>query len=242
VLTSEDILVAFTSSGKAAEIVAALPSIRQIGTRFVLVTCRRDSPLGRRSDVVVYLPIEREACPMNLIPTTSSTAMLAFGDALAITLLKVKGFTPEDFAVLHPGGELGKRLLTAEKVMRTGSDIPAVPPGASFIEILGEISAKRLGAACVVEPETNILKGIITDGDVRRSLKDKSANLDRLKARDILTPNPKVVTSQTKLFEALEIMERREQKISLLPVVSGSELKLLGVLSIHDLIQLGITL
>jgi arabinose-5-phosphate isomerase len=229
VVQSNDVVVALSHTGETAELLRLLETIRRIGARLVAMTGSPLSPLGRASDVVLDCGVSEEACPLNLAPTASTTAALAMGDALAMTLLVAKGFRQEDFEYLHPGGGLGKRLLRAEALMHAGSQMPAVPVDAPMGAVLAEISAKRLGMTCVITAEGR-LAGIITDGDIRRHLMDDRL-LDR-RAADVMTTGPVTIERSRLAVEALALMER--SKITSLVVVDADR-RVEGVLHLHDL-------
>jgi arabinose-5-phosphate isomerase len=198
------------------------------------------STLARNADVVMDAAVDKEACPFNLAPTTSTTVALSIGDALAMTLMQVKGLTPEGFAVNHPAGRLGKRLtLRVRDLMHSGVDNPTVSPQASWIEVLTTISKGGLGAVNVVDDLGHLL-GIITDGDLRRLLqKAQHKDLDSFNAIAIMTANPVVVSPELLAFHALELMENRPSQISILPVVDGQQ-HCIGLIRLHDIVRCGI--
>ncbi len=225
----DDTVVALSYSGETVELLNVLPIIKSFGIPVIAITNNGASSLARLSDVVLLLHVEREACPYGIVPTASTTAMLALGDALATVLMRLKGFTSEDFAKLHPGGMLGVRLSKVGDIMRTGSEIPVVSPATPLKDVIYEISSKKLGATLVLE--NGRLVGIITDGDLRRAFErgvDFSA-----KAKDIMTFNPKTIEESVFAEKAVEVMERH--KITVLPVV-GSDGELKGIIHLHDIL------
>ena len=229
VVQTEDVVVALSHSGETEELVRLLEAIRRIGARLISMTGDPQSTLGQASDVALSCHVAEEACPMNLAPTASSTAMLALGDALALALSRRKGFKEEQFANLHPGGRLGKKLMRVEALMKTGDDVPVVEPGTAMLDVIHEITRKRLGMTCVAED--GVLAGVVTDGDLRRHLTGGSSLLDR-HARDVMTRTPVTIARSMLAVEALRLME--ERKITSL-VVAGPTGKVDGVLHLHDL-------
>jgi len=224
-----DVVVALSHTGETAELLRLLETIRRIGAHLVAMTGSPGSTLGRAADVVLDCGVGEEACPLNLAPTASTTAALAMGDALAMTLLVAKGFRQEDFEYLHPGGGLGKRLMRVETLMHAGDQIPLVAPDATISAVLAEISSKRLGMTCVAGADRR-LAGIITDGDLRRHLTDGHL-LDR-RAAEVMTTGPVSIARSLLAVEALALMERG--KITSLVVVDPDH-RVEGVLHLHDL-------
>jgi arabinose-5-phosphate isomerase len=229
-LRSDDIVVALSYSGETEEILRLLEAIRRIGAKLVAMTGSPRSTLGQSADVTLDCGIAHEACPMNLVPTASTTAALALGDALAMTLAVRKGFREEDFAHLHPGGKIGKRLMRVESVMHAGDQVPLVEPATRMPDVIHEMSSKRLGMTCVAD-ERRRLVGIVTDGDLRRHL-SPTANLLSLTASDVMTRRPVTVDRALLAVEALKIMEDR--KITSLVVVDAGGV-IAGVVHLHDL-------
>ncbi len=229
VIQADDVVVALSQSGETEEIVRLLETVRRLGARLIALTGEVDSTLGQAADVVLDCGVSEEACPMNLVPTASTTAALAMGDALAITLLVEKGFQPEDFANLHPGGKLGKRLLRVERLMHAGQEMPSVVRRTPMPDVIREISEKRRGMTCVLE-EDGRLAGIITDGDLRRHLIEP--DLHRRVAEDVMTRNPVTIARHQFAVDALRVMEERQ--ITSLVVVDASQ-RVEGVLHLHDL-------
>jgi arabinose-5-phosphate isomerase len=230
VLQPEDTIVALSHSGETDELLRLLETIRRLGARLIVMTGEPQSTLGKAADVTLDCHVSKEACPLNLVPTASTTAALALGDALAMTLLVTKGFRQEDFANLHPGGKLGKRLMRAEQLMTVGDQTPAVRMGEEMREVIYEISRKKLGMSCVLD-EGGRLVGIITDGDLRRHMADTSDLLAR-RAEDVMTRNPITIARDTLAVEILNMLERR--KITSVVVVDDDH-KVLGVVHLHDL-------
>jgi arabinose-5-phosphate isomerase len=229
VVQADDVVVALSHSGETAEIVRLLEFIRRIGARLIVLTGNAGSTLGQAADVTLDCRVDQEACPMNLAPTASTTAALALGDALAMTLLVRKGFREEDFASLHPGGGLGKRLMRAVALMHGGASTPVVETTTPMRDVIYEMSRKGLGMTCVVSAD-GTLAGIITDGDLRRHM-DTPGILDR-SAADVMTRTPRTIPGSLLAVEALKIME--ERKISSLIVVDEAR-RVRGVLHLHDL-------
>ena len=230
-----DVLVALSHSGESEELVAILPAIRRIGVPILALTGGLDSPLGARADVVLDVSVEREACPHNLAPTASTTAMLAMGDALAIAVMQARKFSAADFARLHPAGALGRRtLLTARDVMRTGEMVAKVRGQTVMREVLFAITAAHAGAACVLDRRGR-LAGIVTDGDIRRYLLNCEQGMAH-QAKQAMTRNPKTTTPETLAAEAMRTMQ--DYQIGEMPVVTGG--RPVGMLNLKDLLRAGI--
>jgi arabinose-5-phosphate isomerase len=225
-----DVVVALSRNGETAELVRLLEAIRRIGARIISITGRPRSTLGQASDVTLSCAVAEEACPMNLAPTASTTAALALGDALAMALSKRKGFKPENFADLHPGGSLGKKLMRIESLMHSGAALPAVGPEARMPDVIHEMSDKRLGMTCVIDDARRLL-GVVTDGDLRRHM-IRHANILSLTAADVMTRKPITIAPSMLAVEALPLME--ERKITSLVVVD-EERAVAGVVHLHDL-------
>ncbi|HMU43868.1 MAG TPA: KpsF/GutQ family sugar-phosphate isomerase [Ignavibacteriaceae bacterium] len=233
----EDVVILISKSGMTDELAKLLPMLKRIGVKLITMTGDPESPLAKESDVVLNVHVNEEACPHHLAPTSSTTATLVMGDALSVVLLQLRNFTPEDFAFLHPGGSLGKRLsLQIKEIMFTGDKIPAVSVDASIKDVILEITSKRLGTTCVID-EQGILKGIITDGDLRRLL-ERTLEIKNLKASDILTKNPKVMRQEYLASFALQQMEN--YKITTLIIIDENH-KPIGIVHLHDLINLGLS-
>jgi arabinose-5-phosphate isomerase len=225
----DDVIVALSHSGETEEVLRLLETIRRLGARLIAISGSPASTLGQAADVLLDCHVAEEACPLNLVPTASTTAALALGDALAMTLLVEKGFREEDFANLHPGGKLGKKLMRVESLMHAGDQAPVVAAGTPMRDVIYEMSRKGLGMTCVVEGGR--LAGIITDGDLRRRMSDTPDVLS-LTARDLMTRRPVTIARSLLAVEALNIMEQR--KITSL-IVAGDEDRVEGVLHLHDL-------
>jgi arabinose-5-phosphate isomerase len=232
VIRSEDVVVALSYSGETDELLRLLETIRRLGAKLIAITGGPSSTLAQAADVALDCSVTEEACPMNLVPTASTTAALAVGDALAMTLLVEKGFREEDFANLHPGGKLGKRLLRVESLMHSGDKCPRVHVDTRMREVIREMSSKTFGMTCVVDGD-DALVGVITDGDLRRHLQNSSTLLE-LSAADVMTRNPVFVQPNTLAAEALNIMEQR--KITSLVVADGLDhRRVAGIVHLHDL-------
>lgn len=240
IVAAEDVVIALSNSGETDEVIAMLPFLKQRGVALVAIVGNLNSTLARRADVVLDASVDQEACPLNLAPTTSTTVALALGDALAMTLMQMSGLTPDDFAVNHPAGRLGKRLtLRVADLMHTGADNPTIKADAPWIEVVAGISRGGLGAVNVVD-ETGHLKGIITDGDLRRALQQiKHAELETLKSAEIMTGNPVVARPELLAYDALRLMEDRPSQISVLPVIDGERL-CIGLIRLHDIVRSGL--
>jgi arabinose-5-phosphate isomerase len=230
VIQADDVVIAMSYSGETEELRRVLETIKRLGARLIAITGEVRSTLGQAADVVLDCHVSVEACPMNLVPTASTTAALALGDALAMAVLVEKGFKPEDFASLHPGGMLGKRLMRAGQLMHGGDDCPIVGQDDPIHVVLDTITRKGLGMAAVVDGDRR-LTGIITDGDLRRKL---AAGVDfrDLVARDIMSSHPVTVSAATMAVEALALLERR--KITSVVVIDADR-RVEGVLHLHDL-------
>ena len=226
-----DVVLALSHSGESAEIVALLPHVRRRGARLVALTGRRGSTLGLEADAVVEAAIHEEACPLNLAPTASTAAQLAMGDALAMALSVEKGFRPEDFAALHPGGKLGKRFLKVADLMHSGGDLPLVPLGAPMKDVVYEMSKKRLGITGVLDGDGR-LAGVVSDGDLRRLLEREGERAWGTDAAGAMNRTPKTIASGAFATEALRLME--EKKITSLFIV-GEDGRPNGIVHLHDL-------
>ncbi len=238
-VTKEDVVLAISNSGATPEILDILPAIRRIGAQIIVLSGRRDSILGREADIFLDIAVEREACPLGLAPTASAIATLAMGDALAVALLTAQDFKPEDFALFHPGGSLGKKLLlTVEGVMRSGEEIPLVNPDKTVQEALFIITAKGMGVGVVVNPD-GTMKGLLTDGDVRRALEKGRDFLDKAVV-EIMTVSPATISKDRLAAYALKLMENHQPRpITVLPVVD-SENHILGLVHLTDLLRQGV--
>jgi arabinose-5-phosphate isomerase len=232
----QDVVIAISNSGETGEILTILPIIKRLGARLIAMTGNPKSSLARQADVHLNVGVEKEACPLNLAPTSSTTATLAMGDALAVALLKARDFTPEDFARSHPGGKLGRRLLLyVRDLMHSGERIPQVPESAGLREALLEMTSKGLGMTAIVDAGGR-LTGIFTDGDLRRAL-NKGIDVYQAKITDIMTRNPKTIGADTLAAEAVAFMQAKN--INGLYVVDADH-KVLGALNMHDLLRAGV--
>jgi arabinose-5-phosphate isomerase len=238
IVAKDDIVIAVGKSGESEELVALLPFIRRIGARIVSITAKVESTLARGSDLVLITPIEEEACPLNMAPTCSTTAALVLGDAIAMALMKLRNFQPDDFALFHPGGQLGKRLLlTVGDCMRRGEANPIIDLSQSIRIMLCEMTSKRAGAVSVVDDQSRLL-GIITDFDIRRAL-EEGQDLFAMTIAEVMNEKPTYVYVDEKAVNALEFMEKREKPISVLPVLDRQD-KVAGMIHLHDLISRGL--
>ncbi|MFJ7883623.1 KpsF/GutQ family sugar-phosphate isomerase [Pseudomonas sp. NPDC096917] len=235
-ITRDDIILALSNSGTTAEIVTLLPLIKRLGIKLISVTGNPNSTLAKAAEVNLNVHVDHEACPLNLAPTSSTTAALVMGDALAVALLNARGFTAEDFAFSHPGGALGRRLLLkVENVMHSGDELPKVVRGTSLKEALMEMTHKSLGMTVIVE-EDGRLAGIFTDGDLRRTL-DREIDIRNATIDSVMTPHGKTARAEMLAAQALKIME--DHKISALVVVDEED-RPVGALNMHDLLRAGV--
>ncbi|KVS48640.1 arabinose 5-phosphate isomerase KdsD [Burkholderia ubonensis] len=230
-VTADDVFIGISYSGESEELVAILPLVKRIGAKLIAITGRAESSLGQLADVNLNAAVAKEACPLNLAPTASTTAALALGDALAVAVLDARGFGSEDFARSHPGGALGRRLLTyVRDVMRTGDEIPSVGLDATLSDALFQITAKRLGMTAVVGADGKVA-GIFTDGDLRRVL-ERDGDFRRLPIVDVMTRQPHTIGPDHLAVEAVELMERHRINQMLVVDADGA---LIGALNMHDL-------
>jgi arabinose-5-phosphate isomerase len=235
-ITRDDVLLALSNSGETDEILTIVPAIKRLGVPMIAFTGNAASTLARAATVNVDIAVPAEACPLNLAPTASTTAALAAGDALAVALLKARGFTEEDFARSHPAGRLGRRLLLHVKdVMRTGAALPKVSPGVALAEGLMEMTRKGLGMTAIVDEQDRVL-GVFTDGDLRRAL-DRAADLHRTRMDELMTRQAKRIDADALAVEAVLLMETH--RITSLIVVGADEV-LVGALNVHDLLRAGV--
>jgi len=236
VVGKNDIFLALSNSGETEELNILAPVIRQVGCKIISFTGNTSSTLAKLSDIVIDVGVEREACPLGLAPTASTTAVLAMGDALAVVLINKKQFKTSDFKKIHPGGALGQRLsLKVADIMMTGIELPSVPSGSTMNEALKVMNQFELGVAIVVA-KGSILSGIITDGDIRRAVYRKKS-IRNLTVEDIMTKNPRTVTPATPVYDALYLMEKYE--ITVLPVTDHPSGKVCGILHLHDILGKG---
>jgi arabinose-5-phosphate isomerase len=232
-ITSGDVVLAISNSGESNELLNILPFIKRQGAKLIAMTGKPNSTLARDSDTHLNASVAQEACPLNLAPTASTTAALALGDALAVALLDARGFKAEDFARSHPGGSLGRRLLTRVRdVMRSGEATPSVAPNAPVTEAILEISRGGIGMTTVISPQREVL-GIFTDGDLRRAIVNK-LDLQSLTVADVMSAKPRQIGPDKLVAEAVEMMEK--YKINQIPVVDENQ-QLIGALNMHDLFQ-----
>ncbi|HRF63828.1 MAG TPA: KpsF/GutQ family sugar-phosphate isomerase [Candidatus Competibacter sp.] len=235
-ITAQDVVVALSNSGETDEILTLLPLIKRLGVPLIALTGNPDSTLSKTADVHIDVSIAQEACPLGLAPTSSTTATLAMGDALAVALLEARGFTAEDFARSHPGGRLGRRLLLlVDDVMHVGAQMPCSTPSDLLKDALLEMSRKGLGTTVVVDADERVL-GVFTDGDLRRTL-DRQIDVHSARVFEVMTRDCKIIAPGTLAAEALRMMQ--QYKINALPVVNSVG-KLAGVLNMHDLLRAGV--
>jgi arabinose-5-phosphate isomerase len=233
-IRGEDVIICISKSGETPEIKVLVPLIRNLGNKLIGMVASKTSFLGQKSDLVLLTPLEREADPNNLAPTTSTTLQLVMGDALAIALMTKRGFSRDDFAIYHPGGALGKQLYLKVSDLLEKHEKPIVYQDSILNNIIVEITSKRLGATAVLDHNQNLL-GIITDGDLRRML-ESNTNLSEMRAKDIMTKNPKTISIEALAVEALELM--RSMSITQLVVVDNFEY--VGLVHLHDLLKEGL--
>ena len=232
---SNDIFLALSNSGETDELNSLIPSIRKIGCTTIAFIGNKTSTLAKQSDIIIDVGVEKEACPMGLAPTASSTALLAMGDALAVALINKKHFKSSDFKKIHPGGILGQRLSSeVQDIMLTGTSIPQVPEGSTLEDAVIEINRLELGVTLVIRSDKT-LAGIITDGDLRRLIADKKSIVD-LMVEDVMTKNPRTVTPNSPAYDALNMMEKHQ--ITVLPITNNKG-KVQGILHLHDILGKG---
>lgn len=236
VMTSDDVVIALSNSGETDEILVILPYIKQRGSGLIVIVGNINSTLARNADAVLNASVDKEACPLNLAPTASTTVALAIGDAIAMALMDAKGLTAEDFAANHPAGQLGKRLtLTVDALMHPS---PNISPSATWLDVVKAISSHALGAVNVVDENTRLL-GIITDGDLRRTIERTQPNsLSTLSAENMMTPSPITASPEMLAYDALRLMEDRPSQISVLPVTNNEIC--VGILRLHDVVRSGL--
>lgn len=233
-IQQDDVVIIISKSGSSPEIKVLVPLIKNFGNTLIGIVGELDSFLAKQSDIVLNTTVEQEACPNNLAPTSSTTAQLVMGDALAVVLMELKGFGSDDFAKFHPGGTLGKKLYLRVSDLFKLNEKPKVLPSQSLKDVIVEISKKRLGATAVVDEQNNLL-GVITDGDLRRML-EKNGNIEKFSAKDIMTTNPKTISADELAIDALDKMRKNE--ITQLVVIDGK--KYSGIIHLHDLIREGL--
>jgi arabinose-5-phosphate isomerase len=242
IVSSEDAVIMLSNSGETDELLELLPYLKRRKVPLLAIVGNVKSTIAKRADAVVDASVDHEACPLNLAPTTSTTVALAIGDALAMTLMRARGLTENDFASNHPAGQLGKRLnLRVADLMHSGSANPTITMDASFMDIVATITQYGLGAVSVIEADGR-LAGIITDGDLRRSLQrigPRDLQWANLKCDDLMTTNPIVINPEALAFDALRLMEDRPSQINVLPVVDGDN-KCVGLIRLHDIVRSGL--
>lgn len=240
ILHASDVVVILSNSGETDEILVMLPYLKNRGVPLIAIVGNVHSTVARGADAVLDASVDEETCPFNLAPTASTTVALAIGDALALTVMQMKGLTQEDFALNHPAGRLGKRLtLKVADLMRKGDDNPVILPTASWVEVVSAITRGGLGAVNVVTDE-GVLAGIITDGDLRRAVQTTNpSEFGTLKAEGLMTRNPTTVAPDELAYTALQLMENRPSQISVLPVVEDGR-RSVGLLRLHDLVRIGL--
>ncbi len=235
ILQPDDIVLALGKSGESEELNSIIPVIRKIGAKIIAITSKKDSTLANSADIVLFAPVKKEACPLNLAPTNSTTAALVIGDALAVTLMEMRGFKEENFALFHPGGQLGKRLLlTVADVMRSGDENPVIEIDEPIPDLLSKITEKRAGAISVIDKDGKLL-GLVTDFDIRKVL-EKKVDLFTLTISDIMNKQPTCVYSADKAVTALETMRTRKKPITVLPVIEKEGDQVVGMIHLHDLL------
>lgn len=235
-ITAKDVVIALSNSGNTAEILTIVPIIKRLGVPLISMTGSPDSPLATEATINLNVSVEKEACPLGLAPTSSTTVALVMGDALAVALLEARGFTEEDFALSHPGGSLGRRLLLhVSDIMHTGKDTPRIAPGASITEALLEMSSKGMGMTAIIDNDDKVL-GIYTDGDLRRTL-DRNIDLQRTRIEQVMTRNCKTVDAHDLAAEVLKLMEDHKINGAL---VTDADNRLVGALNMHDLLRAGV--
>ncbi|MBV9957910.1 MAG: KpsF/GutQ family sugar-phosphate isomerase [Acidobacteria bacterium] len=240
IVTRDDVVIALSNSGETDEVIAMLPSLKGRETKIIAVVGNLNSTLAERADIVLDASVDKEACPLNLAPTTSTTVALAIGDALAMTLMEARGWTLEDFAQNHPAGRIGKRLtLKVSDLMHGGERNPTIRAEAKWLEVITAIGRGGLGAVNVVDSAGRLV-GIITDGDVRRVLeKRRGAELESLTCEGMMTRDPTIAEPELLAYDALRLMEDRPSQISVLPVVDAARL-CVGLIRLHDIVRSGL--
>jgi len=235
-ITAKDVVIALSNSGNTDEILTIVPIIKRLGVPLISMTGSPGSPLATEATINLNVSVENEACPLGLAPTSSTTVALVMGDALAVALLEARGFTEEDFALSHPGGSLGRRLLLhVSDIMHTGDDTPRITPDASVSEALLEMSSKGMGMTAIVDNDNKVL-GIYTDGDLRRTL-DKNIDLQLTRIEQVMTRDCKTVDSHDLAAEVLKLMEDHKINGAL---VTDADNRLIGALNMHDLLRAGV--
>jgi arabinose-5-phosphate isomerase len=235
IVSPDDVFLALSNSGETDELNILLPSIQKIGCKIIAFTGNTNSTLAKHSDIIINVGVEKEACPLGLAPTSSTTALLAMGDALAVVLINRKHFKPSDFMKIHPGGALGQRLSSSVRdIMLTGKEVPYVLEDASMEDAIAEINRRELGVTLIVTAN-HILTGIITDGDLRRLIAKKKSVFE-FTVQDVMTKNPRTVNPESPAYDALYMMEQHE--ITVLPITDSAG-KVQGILHLHDILGKG---
>ena len=238
-VTAADVVIALSNSGETGEVLNILPSLRRIGAKIIAMVGNANSTLGKNADVILDVGVSKEACPLGLAPTSSTTAALAYGDALALALLKKHNFTASQFAIFHPGGSLGRKLLlTVGNIMHKGDENPTVLADTTLQDALFVITDKGLGAVSVVD-ENGIMQGVLTDGDIRRGL-SKGVDFLQRPVRELMTANPKTITQDKLAAQALHLMESNNPKPSTVLPVLDENRKVIGLLHMTDLVRQGV--
>jgi len=239
VIQKGDVVIAISKSGETEELLSLLPYLKQLAVPIVSITASPNSTLAKSAALCLFTPVETEACPLNLAPTSSTTAALVVGDALAVALMKMRGFKPEDFALLHPGGQLGKRLImTVADIMRSGTANPVVKVSDTVQNMLYEITGKLSGAVSVVDDNGRLL-GLVTDHDIRNAL-EEGKNFFSLSIADIMNKNPISIHTDAKAIDALGLMENRDHPFLVLPVLDQQNKQVVGMVHLHDLVSQGL--
>lgn len=237
-LRKEDVVILLSNSGETEEVLRLFAPLRQIGVSTILITGRGQSTAAKQADIALDIAVEAEACPHNLAPTTSTTVMLALADALAIAVMRARQFTKDEYALVHPSGSLGRRLLMRVRdAMRQGDDLPLVGPETPFLDVLAAITKAGAGAACVVDPDGSLL-GLVADGDIRRRLLSEKEGALTERAEELMTVNPASTEADALAIECLEAFENHPKKIGEMPVLE--EGRVVGMVMLKDLIRLGI--
>jgi arabinose-5-phosphate isomerase len=238
IIAAEDVVIAIGKSGESSELNGVLPSVKSVGAKIIGIMGNDDSRLARYSDIIINIGDAEEACPFNMAPTTSSTVTMVLGDAMAVALMKLRGFDLADYALLHPGGQIGKRLtMRVSDVMLKGSNNPVINITESVKNCISEISSKLAGAVSVVDNDRKIM-GLVTDYDIRRNI-EKEENIFAMEIKDIMNPDPIFVYEDEKAFSALKIMQEREKPITILSVLDRNNI-VVGMLRMHDLVKEGL--
>jgi arabinose-5-phosphate isomerase len=240
IVTKEDVVIMLSNSGETDELITMIPHLKLRSVPIIGILGNIKSSIARKIDAVLDASVDREACPLNLAPTTSTTVALALGDALAMTLVQMKGLTPEAFAFNHPAGRLGKRLTLRVEDLMHDNEYPKLPPDAQWTDVVCALTQGGFGAVNIIDG-AGLLLGIITDGDLRRwIMRSHASHIYSLTAKDIMTEDPVVVNPEMLAYEALQLMEKRESQISILPVVDRAN-KSIGLIRLHDIVRSGLS-